>query len=136
MRIRSILVVVVAALALIAAPSAAAIGHWSWQGMLPGTPSQFGCIWYYSTETCSGWNYWTFSDAKVGTIVPDSDYLAGFENYNTIRGVHVYSGEQAGTNPDAMYMNHYSKAMSLEYNTAAQPNQVYSCAITLGGCYF
>ncbi len=124
--------------ALETAPSALAdFGHWSWQGMLPGTPSQFGCLWYYETETCSGWNNWTFSDAKVGTVVSDSDYLAGFENYNTIRGVHVYSGEEKGTTPEAMYMNRYSKAMTLKYpyNYAAA-NEVFSCAVTLGACYF
>jgi hypothetical protein len=127
----------VVALGLLAAPSALAIGHWSWTGMLPGTPSQYGCLWYYETETCSGWNNWSFSDTKVGTIVPDSDYLAGFENYNTIRGVHVYSGQQKGTNPAAMYMDPYSKAMSLKYPyNYAQPNQVWACGITQGGCYF
>jgi hypothetical protein len=136
--LRSILAVATVSVVLLAAPAAASAFAWSWQGWLPGDASQYPCIWHPGNETCSGWNYWDWSDAKIGPWAFVSDYIVGFENNNTIRGVHVYASQQKGTTPAGVSMGGYLKAQTL-FSSGSSNNYVQACGS--GGqynphCYF
>lgn len=126
-----VLTAVGAAVALIAlaVPGQASAGSWTWQGWLPGSGSAYSCIWYPGWETCSGWNYWYWTDTESAAYDPSGSYLVGYENNTTIRGVNLANDSEAGTTPANIGMGGYLKAQTL-YWSGVNSNYFKACAVT------
>jgi len=126
-RLRSLLALALASIALAISGSAAAShGGWhygpNWIG--PGT-ADGPCIWYWSQAACSGWNYWhtLYTYNQQGGQI-----LSGYENNARIRGIYINGGGSAFIFPSSVSMSGYLLAHGTYWSGGSALTQMEASA--------